>query len=458
MFTQTQRKQIQYEIHRRWNPNRRPSPDRPAASVLSYPLTELSWTSLDDLLLSIRRKEAAFSGELPWYKTCGPQNRPEEPAIEEMREKLRQQECEETAPPRFLDPDRAFQSYEAPNDIERAYEQLWYDEMAPSSFLDPDRDFQFYEAPIDIERAYQQLLYELDFPIQQSQDFPEQGLDMQQINTIVTSYAQNIRKRKADPSPSAHKRHKTVADDSDSNPLSFPDHIPWTKELNQPVEDALPKTLGVLARNTGQEVRRRAKTSDRNKTKRTAVPLVQSTQPPNVVDPVSAGFEGAGTIDAAGETTKSPKDLPRGEVLINPRVVIYRDSALHMQHAESLSKRKGLGNSTVDGQKHPNISHPGTKKQKKLAKTKVPQPLLDTKSRVSKTSPAAQKRSRKTHVDTAQKASSRWTRSRTDPHHAKHVALNENSTSIPVLGVTQEVDLTKSEHHIAQTGHCSIFG
>ena len=330
--------------------------------------------------------------------------------------------------------------------------------MAPPRFIDPLRDSKYREAQLDFERAHRQALYALFFPSHRNQHSPEQGLDTQQINNNADSSAQNKRKLKADPSPSAHKRRKTVAEDSNSNPLSSPHHIPGTKELNQSVKDAVPNKLGILARNTGQEVRRRAKASVRIKTKRTAVPHVQLTEPPNVVDAVNTGLEGAGTVDAVANTTsKSSNDLPGG-VLRNPRVVIYRDSALHMKHAESLSRRKGLGNSTVLGQKHSNVSLPCTKKQKKLVKTKVHQPPLDTKSRVSKTSPPAQKRSRKTNLDTAHKTNSRWMRSQTGPHHTKHVALNDSNKPVPVLNVTQEVDLTEREHHIAQTGYCSIFG
>lgn len=333
------------------------------------------------------------------------------------------------------------------------------DEMAPPRFLDPSRDFKYRAAQIDFERAHRQALYALNFPTHNgNQHSPEQGLDTQQINNNAESSAQNKRKRKADPSPSAHKKRKSIADDSNSNPLSSPHHIPGTKELNQSVKNAVPNKLGILARNTGQEVRRRAKASVRIKTKRTAVPHVQLTESPNVVDAANTGLEGAGTVDAVANTkSKSSNDLP-GEVLRNPRVVIYRDSALSMKHAESLSSRKGLGNSTVLGLKHPNFSLPCTKKQKWLVKTKAHEPPLDTKSRVSKTSPPAQKRSRKTNLDTAHKTNSRWMRSQTDPHHTKHVALNDSNKPVPVLNVTQEVDLTEREHHIAQTGYCSIFG
>ena len=278
------------------------------------------------------------------------------------------------------------------------------------------------------------------------------GWGPQLIDVIGTSSSRNKLKRRADWSPPAPKRRRSLAWDFFATPSSSEYHIPELLEpQDQPAEDTVPNNPGILARNIGQEVRRRAKASSRKNAKSTTVTHVQPTTPPEVTDIANEKLEPAELADATPKTESKNRKESAKMTLRNPAVVIYRDPELHKEYIDALNYIEEPGNSTVQSPpQRVTDPLPRTKTQKKLAKSKVNQQHLNTKGGVSKTSKPSQKCSRKTTVDITRQTPSRLTRSQTDRGHMKHVSLDAKGKS--------RTDLTEHEHHVVQGGSCSIFG
>ena len=278
------------------------------------------------------------------------------------------------------------------------------------------------------------------------------GWGPQLIDVIGTSSSRNKLKRRADWSPPAPKRRRSLAWDFFATPSSSEYHIPELLEpQDQPAEDTVPNNPGILARNIGQEVRRRANASGRKKAKPTAVTHVQPTTPPEVTDIAIEAPERAESANAPPKTESKNRKESAKMTLRNPAVVIYRDPELHKEYIDAVNYIEEPGNSTVQSPpQRVTDSLPRTKTQKKPAKSKVNQQPLNTKGRVSKTSKPSQKRSRKTTVDITRQTPSRLTRSHTDRGHTKHVSLDAKGKS--------KMDLTEHGHHVVQGGSSSIFG
>ena len=381
--------------------------------------------------------EAESLDGLPWYKICKPVRRPEDPAVGKMREKLRQQQRDEMTPPRISvrstkpsdsfskSQSNAVSAHSARTNSENGM-QAWYPRRIPSNGA--------------LEHG------------------PPKAL---QAHDIATFSAQQNLKRNADQSQSGHKRQKIVADGSNSSLLSSSDHVQEHNQyLAQSIEAAAPRKLGTLARDIGQEVRRRAKTSAMKKKTGTAVPCIHSAEPYEVASTVNEGPERVEMVNAVLETeSKSPKKLA-GKTLRNPSVVIYRDPAPQVPHAELRSSGQDLGGNTVQDWRRTHAPLPRTRKEKTPREKKGYQPPLNNKGRVSKpsTSNIGGKRSRKTTIDPSRKTNPRRTRSKAESHNTKHVALNKKSKPVPVLSATQDVKLIDHEDHMVHGGNRSIFG
>ena len=375
---------------------------------------------------------------LPWYKICKPVRRPEDPAIGKMREKLRQQQRDEMTPPcisvRSAKPSGSFSesqgnavsTHGARTNSESSRMQAWYPRRIQSNRT--------------LEHG------------------PPKSL---QVHDIATPPAQQDLKRNADQSQSGHKRRKIVADGFKSSLSWSSDHIQEHNQyLVQSIETAAPRKLGTLARDIGQEVRRRAKTSAIKKKMGTAVPCIHSADPYEVASTANEGPERVEMVNAVPKTeSKSPKKSA-GKILRNPCVVIYRDAGIQMPKAELLSNGHDLGGNTGQDRRRTNAPLPRTRKEKKLREKKDYQPSLNIKGRVSKlsTSNPGRKRSRKTTLDPSRKTDPRWTRSQVDSHHRKHMALNKKSKPVPVLSATRDVKLVDHEDHLVHGGDRSIFG
>ena len=417
--------EAEVEKNGRWNPNWLPS------HIAQHIAQLASSATPKDLPPVPCRLEDEFPVDLPWYKLYQPGYRPEDPAIEEMREKLRQQQCDEEAPPRFL-------------------------------ITSTESSRELSESLLELKSIYGQTFHPLGSSNTKAQENSfSGGIELQQMNDVEASLAQHRFKRKADSPPSIHKRRKMVADDINSNNPSSPYHIlDDTKSLAQSAGDTAPRRAGVLARDVGQEVRRRAKTSGRKRTKGTVTTNIQPTEALQVADITNQELERAAPIDAISKTvSKSPKK-PAGNILRNPSVVIYRDSGLQMPKAGLPSNGHDLGGNTGQDRRHTNAPHPRTQKEKKLREKKDCQPPLNTKGRVSKlsTSNPGRKRSRKTTIDPSRKTNPPWTRSNAESHNTKHVALNKKNKPVPVLSATQDVKLIDHEDHMVHGGNRSIFG
>ena len=373
-----------------------------------------SSTSEDNSLWEIFGHNFAESNradELPWYKynpTTGPA---EDPAIEKMREKIRQQQRDETSQPRILK-----RSTESSGDLPESHIS---DDSAHKDLTDSERRIG--------EASREELdLLSLFFD-DQAKTF-ERRLESRQMGDVATSSAQPALKRKADSSPSAYKKRKTVADDLIPTALSTSHQDPRDKELDQLIEMSLANNAGVLARNIGHEVRGRAKTSSKTKTKRTAASRFQPTEPSKEANIAEEGFKGAKVVDATSKTASRPLKKPAGTILRNPAVVIYRDPKVadatpktvsrplkesagtvlrnpavviyrdptsHKQDTAQLSGKDALGDSTVLNQGRANGSLPRIQKDKKPRTKNGYRPAPDNKGRVSKTSKPTQKPSSK---------------------------------------------------------------
>ena len=381
--------------------------------------------------------------------------RPEDPAIQEMEEKLKQQGDDESAPLRSIKPSK--------NTYDKYLENIR--SGGPVNWLRAALDSDLPQASISPFRGISPS---------EARDRPiEHKLGRQQMNDIGTSSAQNTLKRKADSSSSANKKRKTDTDISDSNPLHTPHyidleesdeditsnsnplptphHITEIIDLEESDDDTVPNKLGILARDIGQKVRKRAKALVRTKPKqtagkvlgnpsvvtdrnsRTALPQVQPTEPAKMVN------------STLKTESKKPKH-PVGHVLRNPYVVITRKPVLHMHHADPLtSGEKELGNNTALGRKCANNAPlPRTKKQKKLAKSKARQQAQNTNNGVSKRSTPVRKWTRKPPVDLKRdspRVMRSWTRVGDRP--TRHFVLDDRNGMFPLMTRGEQLEFER---------------
>ena len=439
------------EIRARCDPNWLPTLHMPAIPVTPYwppyqpsPNPSPSSIQVDDSL-----------DDLPYYKLCQPRQRPEDPAIRKMDKKLRRQEDAEMAPPRSLKP------------FKRTSGGFGETLLSHASINRAGTVLESDPTPASLSSG--------NPPNEAQEHSSEEQQEPPQMNDIDTSSAQNTLKRKADSSPSANKKRKTDTENSNSNPPPTPHHgpemidleesdeetDPEIIDLEESDEDTAPIKLGILARDIGQEVRKRAKAVGRTKPKhaagkvlqnpcvviqgdsRTACTQAQPTEPSQVADDAKEGLQGAEMVDTTPKTASKNHGAPAGKILRNPSVVIYRDSAPHMQNAPSLSNGQDLGNNTVLGQKCAN-KLPRTKKQRRLAKSRIQKQALSTRHGVAKPSTPARKRTRKPPVD-LKRDSPRVMRSCTSigGYPKRHIFLNDRNKCLPLVTVAKELEIER---------------
>ncbi|CAF9925323.1 MAG: hypothetical protein HETSPECPRED_005805 [Heterodermia speciosa] len=272
--------------------------------------------------------------------------------------------------------------------------------------------------------------------------------------TAPTKKSKTHKRQREQESPSIRKRRKVLVDDATEEP----DAGHSVSQVNQELRD---KPSGRLARDIGQDVRRKSKLSGRVQKKRTALPQLQYGQSYPEID---SGSERTGRVSkrSTGKDKAEEADEEAGQISLQPAKqessVMDRGSIPGTSRKQPVVKVSGPTRAQHKQTKDQNLYAPyartgraaarssGHPTQKNSEQQQLENVVMDTDAshRNTRAKPGISKKvPKKAGKSPSQRSSARMTRSQTN-HSFPFVELDEYGDEIRVQGPNCNRDQIKS--------------